>query len=1002
MQLSLKQKINLAIIITHTFFVIVFIGFALPYKEKHFESMIQKVNTLLDALADSKSDILAQYISKNETTRLTAELHGMLDIEGIVSVVLFDASGRLIGEKNRFSRQGIVQDTTVLSIGRRTATTIVNGRTILVFSREIQKSGKVFGFIRIVYSFEGIKHDIQHTFWIFGGLILLCLLFILIILNTVITKTFIRPITYLRDVMQHVREGAIGEQVRIRSDDEIGELAKTFNLMSNNLADSYRRLKTRNRELKNVDQLKTEFLANTSHELRTPLNGIIGIADALMEGIAGEPAPKVKTHLGLISVSAKRLSHLVNDLLDFSMIQKQKLILRRKSVVLQQIVDAVFEMSILLANKKSIRLISDIPEDIPPVYADENRLIQILYNLVHNAVKFTNQGDVRIRATLGDDQMVEISVIDTGIGIHEDFHEKIFSSFEQVDGSTARRYGGAGLGLSITRSLLEAHGSNIQVYSEPEKGARFVFHLPVFRESLHEQNLPLFQPDSSEYPEIGGFELQTGYIETKKTTAPPQIDRSEKTDFIFSNILVVDDEIVNLKLVSEYLEFQGYRVKTAESGAQALALIETLGDAFDMVLLDIMMPQTTGLAVLHRIREKYNPFKLPVVIITAMTQPEDVIKGFRLGANDYIKKPFHPNELYARIEVHLNLKNTYHHLEKQVLERNRELEEAKNAALKTLNELDATRKQLAESAHRSGMAEIAVSVLHNIGNVITPINVWVEDIEEAITEKEIRSLEKVRNLLAASEPSSEENPRSDRRNHQLLDYLDTTLEILKSRNSIFESHLDNIRKGLGHVTEIIAIQQKYAGIKGWETVEDINQLLKDAFEIQSKALTRRGIETVIDLSPVPRLRIDKSKMIQIFVNILKNAYESLDMAHPINEKRIEIATSTMTGPANDPWVRIVIRDTGVGISNDQKHQIFQFNYSTKKRKSGFGLHDCANYIKARNGMIRLESQGPNRGARMVIDLPVSWEEPSDNHSSDSASPDNSDSSTGVNSKTNVK
>lgn len=314
------------------------------------------------------------------------------------------------------------------------------------------------------------------------------------------------------------------------------------------------------------------------------------------------------------------------------------------------------------------------------------------------------------------------------------------------------------------------------------------------------------------------------------------------------------------------------------------------------------------------------------------------------------------------------LKDYAENLERMVEEKTGELlraNEELSAAIKSLNE---TREQLALSAHRAGMAEIAASVLHNIGNAINSINVRTYNLAERMLTREIQSLERIYDLLRSGKMlQTTEADKGDR--ESLLAFLSTIIEIIKKKNEDFRTDMEFLRKGLDHVMEIIALQQRYAGLRGLETRVDFNELIRDAAEMLQDSITQRQIRMEFQLNDLPLLLLDKNKLIQILINIFKNAYESIDMAPPENEKKILVSTS-LVKEATDEFAEAVIADTGVGISPEEKDKVFQFSYSTKKRKTGFGLHDAANYITAQGGSVRLLSEGRNRGAHVVIRLPV--------------------------------
>ncbi|MDY6994741.1 MAG: ATP-binding protein, partial [Pseudomonadota bacterium] len=238
-------------------------------------------------------------------------------------------------------------------------------------------------------------------------------------------------------------------------------------------------------QLKQADKLKDQILANTSHELRTPLNGIIGIAESLLKGAAGPLTTPIQANLNVIAVSGRRLIHLINDILDFSQLRQHKIQLQLKPVNVHTLVETVLMLCQPLIADKNIHLLNAISTELPLPLADENRLQQILYNLIDNAIKFTEQGSVQISAEVrSTPPRLAISVTDSGIGISETQLEIIFKAFEQGEGSTTRNYGGSGLGLAITQQLVHLHQGEISVHSQVGQGSQITFTLPIAEQPL--------------------------------------------------------------------------------------------------------------------------------------------------------------------------------------------------------------------------------------------------------------------------------------------------------------------------------------------------------------------------------------------------------------------------------------------------------------------------------------------------------------------------------------
>jgi len=412
-------------------------------------------------------------------------------------------------------------------------------------------------------------------------------------------------------------------------------------------------------QLRRVDKLKDQFLANTSHELRTPLNGIVGLSESLLENAHTQAE---KEDLELIMASGMRLSNLVNDILDFSKLREHDLTLHRKAIDIRSIADLCLRMNRPTAAAKQLELINRIPESIPLAYGDENRLQQVMQNLVANAIKFTNAGNVTVDAVVADGMMV-VSVTDTGIGIAKEKTESIFLPFEQADGSIARSFGGTGLGLSITKHLVELHGGTIGVRSEPEKGSVFSFTIPLAasgeKESYSETPSA---PGAKTYRPAAEKNLPVSTVRARLDADPAGKDVAGHAkspgpmpavhDPKKHRILVVDDEPVNLKVLKNHLESAGYDITMATGGEEALQLIHD--SSFHLVLLDVMMPRIPGYEVCQKIREKYLITELPVIMVTAKNQVGDLVEGLGIGANDYIVKPFSKDELLARVRTQLS------------------------------------------------------------------------------------------------------------------------------------------------------------------------------------------------------------------------------------------------------------------------------------------------------------------------------------------------------------
>ena len=411
--------------------------------------------------------------------------------------------------------------------------------------------------------------------------------------------------------------------------------------------------------MKRADKLKDEFLANTSHELRTPINGIVGIVESLIDGATGKLADNTKANLKMVVASGQRLSSLVNDILDFSKLKNQDIALQIKPVDLRALIEVVMVLSKSLIKSKDLKIKNWIAEDIPPVEADENRIQQVMFNLIGNAVKFTEMGEITISA-VRKDRCVYLAVQDTGIGIPQDRLASIFESFEQADGSTAREYGGTGLGLTISRKLIQLHGGDIEVSSKVGEGSIFTFSLPVTLGEAAETPIATVHNllETVQEPED---ELQDDQIMIT-------IENDNTVVGLGNNnagykIMIVDDEPINIQVLQNQLMLYNYKTVTATNGMQALKQLATTQP--DLILLDLMMPKMSGYEVCCKIRETYGAVILPVIMLTAKNQVTDLVQGLDCGANDYLTKPFHKEELLARVQTHIQFASAVRNLKQQ-------------------------------------------------------------------------------------------------------------------------------------------------------------------------------------------------------------------------------------------------------------------------------------------------------------------------------------------------
>ncbi|WP_181593011.1 ATP-binding protein [Paenibacillus sp. YN15] len=394
--------------------------------------------------------------------------------------------------------------------------------------------------------------------------------------------------------------------------------------------------------LQQEDRRKDEFLANTSHELRNPLHGIINIAQTLLETERKTISAESVRNLELLLTIGGRMTLMLNDLLEQARLRSKGVSLQLAAVSLQPVAAGVMDMLAYLTEKRQVRLHASIPSDFPPVLADEMRLIQILVNLIHNALKFTEAGSVTVTARIAGKE-AELAVQDTGAGMDEDTARRVFDAYEQGESGRGAGEGGFGLGLSISKKLVELHGGKLELKTSPGKGTVFSFRLPLASTAGNTPGLYRPLPDGEASSAAGFVEAAADLEEPTEQAGRPRV-------------LMVDDDPVNLKVLTSVLAPDQYRIVTAGGGREALEKMEE--GSWDLLISDVMMPGMSGYELAAVLRARYSLLELPILLLTARSTPEDILAGFRAGANDYVAKPVNPLELRSRVQALTRLKRT--------------------------------------------------------------------------------------------------------------------------------------------------------------------------------------------------------------------------------------------------------------------------------------------------------------------------------------------------------
>jgi PAS domain S-box-containing protein len=361
-----------------------------------------------------------------------------------------------------------------------------------------------------------------------------------------------------------------------------------------------RELEIQNRRVREANRMKSEFLASMSHELRSPLNGIIGFTELLYDGKLGPVSAEHKEYLNDILTSGRHLLRLINDVLDLAKVEAGRIEFQPQPVVLDKLVGEVTEVLGAVAANKQIRLETEVAADLGEVLVDPSRLKQVLYNYLSNALKFTpREGRITVRVKPEGPDHFRLEVGDTGVGIQPDDIKRLFLEFQRPDSSEVRAEQGAGLGLAVTRRLVEAQGGSVGVASTPGKGS--VFHA-ILPRTIPAARVP-------------------------------------------TTILVVDDDRVASTALSRFLRRAGYAVETAFSGANTIAKCQSR--TFAAITLDLFLPDASGWEVLHNIRSLTRNSQTPVIVVSMVREKE---AGSAFPIHDFITKPVRAQELLASLD----------------------------------------------------------------------------------------------------------------------------------------------------------------------------------------------------------------------------------------------------------------------------------------------------------------------------------------------------------------
>ncbi|MFJ7664660.1 ATP-binding protein [Lysinibacillus sp. NPDC097162] len=444
--------------------------------------------------------------------------------------------------------------------------------------------------------------------------------------------------------------------------EQLEERTKDAEIKTQELEKAKKELEDSSEQLVLHSNYKSQFLANMSHELRTPLNSILILSEMLSENGNNNLTEEEMEFARVIHSSGEDLLVLINDILDISKVEAGKIEIIFDEVNMSEMPIQIEQIFAPVAKKKNLELQIVKAENVADIfYTDEKRFQQVLKNLLSNALKFTEQGYVRVDIKQLDleqlttnmqdvsSEWLEITVSDTGIGIPKDKHQLIFESFQQADGATVRKYGGTGLGLSICREFSKLLGGWVSLQSEEGKGSSFSLTIPSLPNGVNEATTI----DSAVVEVVATLEAPKVVEEVQEQVDESDIVSLHEVEvFQGKNILIVDDDYRNIYALKAALENRGMNILVAKDGLECLKIMET-NNKIDLILMDIMMPNMDGYETMSIIRTKMKLTDLPIIALTAKAMKTDRDKSLEAGASDYISKPLNLDQLVSVLRVWL-------------------------------------------------------------------------------------------------------------------------------------------------------------------------------------------------------------------------------------------------------------------------------------------------------------------------------------------------------------
>ena len=674
-------------------------------------------------------------------------------------------------------------------------------------------------------------------------------------------------------------------------------------------------LETAVTKLKEMDRLKSEFFSNITHELRTPLTMILSPVESLMEGEMGDYSQSQRAYLHPIRRNALKLLKLINDMLDLARIEERFMRIRVQRTDLIELLTEITEHAGPLAARKDIELALDIRSSRDDLYVDAEKVERAIINLVSNALKFTDQDGKVTLFMEASEQEVRVGVQDTGVGIPAEMIERIFERFSQADGTVTRRYGGTGIGLALSRELVELHGGRLDAESTVGEGSLFSIVFQVGEDHLRPEVLDRRQerasPESARRSEDRGPQEWTRqlleqrdyrYLDIEEVTERRLATREEAASRA-TKVLVVEDNLEVLRFIHMQLRDE-HAVYLGRDGVHGLEL--ALRERPDVIVTDYMMPEMDGLTLIRELRKNNTTADIPVIMLTAKSRLKDRTDAREAGADIYLSKPFSPKEL--------------------------------RTAIRGLLERQGRQADVFMREHVRNLEVISAGLAHEIHNPLS----YVKNAFVVISEK----VDSVTALLKRDDIEEAEKVRKIQKS---LDRMDRMREIS--------------RRGIERIEQVVSLVRRYAR-EGFPE-EPTAMVLDSAVQDVGKLITAGGdkdAQVELDLQAGDAtVTCVPEEMHQVIRNLWQNAVEAV-----ASDGHVQISTRCDNGVAI-----FEVSDDGHGIPREDLPRIFTPFFTSKEpgKGLGLGLAISQHVVTRAGGSIAVESM-PGKGTTFRVQLPV--------------------------------